>query len=98
MVLISYITLILSYTQNFYNRQFDARSKIYHKVISFSGRTDNMKKLGDTLKTLIDLERRVYKIDDDNNMDTFEDWLRKSRAWYYWWLQRIRAKVSKGKE
>lgn len=34
MVIISYVTLILSYTQNFYNRQFDARSKIYHKVIS----------------------------------------------------------------
>lgn len=38
---------------------------IYQKVISFSGRTDNMKKLGETLKTLIDLERRVWKIDGD---------------------------------
>lgn len=33
-VIISYIVLILSYTQIFYNRQFDSRSKIYNKVIS----------------------------------------------------------------
>lgn len=57
----------------------DKLNEIYHKVISFSGRTDNMKKLGETLKTLIDLERRVYKIDEDNSQDTFEDWLRKAR-------------------
>lgn len=42
----------------------DKLNEIYHKVISFGGRTDSMKKLSDTLKTLIDLERRVYKIDD----------------------------------
>ncbi|WP_294957353.1 helix-turn-helix domain-containing protein [uncultured Flavobacterium sp.] len=33
-IIISYITLILTYTQAFYDRQFDTRSKIYHKVIS----------------------------------------------------------------
>lgn len=33
-VVISYIALILSYTQLFYTRQFDSRSKIYHKVIA----------------------------------------------------------------
>lgn len=33
-VIISYIALILSYTQIFYNRQFDSRSKIYNKVIT----------------------------------------------------------------
>nr|WP_295869514.1 helix-turn-helix domain-containing protein [uncultured Chitinophaga sp.] len=32
-VISSYITLILSYVRMFYDRQFDTRSKIYHKVI-----------------------------------------------------------------
>jgi hypothetical protein len=61
------------------DRGVDKLNEIYHKVISFGGRTDNMKKLGDTLKVLIDLERRVYKIDDDSSTDTFEDFLRKYR-------------------
>ncbi|RAJ76486.1 helix-turn-helix protein [Chitinophaga dinghuensis] len=33
-VMLSYISLIFSYTQIFYDRQFDTRSKIYHKVIN----------------------------------------------------------------
>lgn len=57
----------------------DKLNELFQKVTSFSGRTDNMKKLSETLKTLIDLERRVYKIDEDNSQDTFEDWLRKAR-------------------
>lgn len=32
-VIISYIALILSYTQIYYNRQFDSRSGIYHQVV-----------------------------------------------------------------
>ncbi|KIC63942.1 helix-turn-helix domain-containing protein [Chryseobacterium taiwanense] len=32
-IIISYIGLILSYTQTYYNRQFDTRSKMYNKVI-----------------------------------------------------------------
>lgn len=49
----------------------------YNKVISFSGRTDGMKKLSDTLKTLIDLERKVYKIDDEaSGTSTIEDFLK----------------------
>lgn len=32
-VIISYIALILSYTQIYYDRQFDTRSKIYHQVV-----------------------------------------------------------------
>ena len=32
-VIVAYIALILSYTQIYYNRQFDSRSNIYHKVI-----------------------------------------------------------------
>lgn len=57
----------------------DKLNELFQKVTSFSGRTDNIKKLSETLKTLIDLERRVYKIDEDNSQDTFEDWLRKAR-------------------
>lgn len=54
---------------------------IYRKVISFPGRVDGMKKLSDSLKTLIELERKVYKIDGDNDTgDTFEDFLRKARS------------------
>lgn len=51
------------------DKGFDKLNEIYRKVISFGGRTDNMKKLGDTLKTLIDLERRVYKIDENPEGD-----------------------------
>lgn len=32
-VIVSYVTLILSYTQIYYDRQFDTRSKIYHQVV-----------------------------------------------------------------
>jgi AraC-like DNA-binding protein len=32
-VIISYVALILSYTQIYYDRQFDSRSNIYHKVM-----------------------------------------------------------------
>lgn len=42
----------------------DKLNELYRKVTSFSGRTDNLKKLSDSLKTLIELERKVYKIDD----------------------------------
>ncbi|MDJ1470168.1 helix-turn-helix domain-containing protein [Xanthocytophaga flava] len=33
-ILISYIVLILNYTQTFYDRQFQSRSKVYNKVIA----------------------------------------------------------------
>jgi AraC family transcriptional activator of pobA len=33
-ILLSYIALLLSYTQTFYERQFDARSNVYNKVIT----------------------------------------------------------------
>lgn len=32
-VILSYIALILSYTQIYYNRQFDTRSAVYHQVV-----------------------------------------------------------------
>lgn len=38
----------------------DKRNDLYMKVISSSGRIDSMKKLSDTLKTLIGLEREAY--------------------------------------
>lgn len=47
---------------------------------SFMARVDCSKKISDSLKTLIDLERRVYKIDDDGSGDTFEDWLKRQRV------------------
>jgi DNA-binding Lrp family transcriptional regulator len=38
----------------------DKRNDIYRRVISSAGRIDSMKKLADTLKTLIGLEREAY--------------------------------------
>lgn len=40
----------------------DKRNDIYQKVISSAGRIDGMKKLSDTLKTLVGLEREAYGI------------------------------------
>lgn len=40
----------------------DARNDLYNKVISSAGRVDSLKKLSDTLKTLIALEREAYGI------------------------------------
>jgi hypothetical protein len=45
----------------------DKRNDIYNKVISSAGRIDSMKKLAETLKTLVALEREAYglKIGED---------------------------------
>ena len=43
-------------------RGVDKRNDIYHKVISSAGRIDSLKKLAETLKTLIGLEREAYGI------------------------------------
>ena len=40
----------------------DKRNDIYNKVISSAGRIDGMKKLADTIKTLVGLEREAYGI------------------------------------
>lgn len=40
----------------------DKRNDIYQKVISSAGRIDGMKKLSDTIKTLVGLEREAYGI------------------------------------
>jgi ribosomal protein S13 len=43
-------------------KNHDKRSDMFHKVISSVGRIDGMKKLAETLKTLITLEREAYGI------------------------------------
>jgi hypothetical protein len=43
----------------------DKRNDLYQKVISGAGRIDSMKKLADTLKTLIGLEREAYGLADE---------------------------------
>lgn len=43
----------------------DKRNDIYQKVISSAGRIDGMKKLADSLKTLITLEREAYGLADE---------------------------------
>ena len=42
----------------------DKLNELYHKVISLPMRTKTMKDLGDTLKTLIALERQAFGLDD----------------------------------
>ena len=44
---------------------------------SFVARVDCSKKISESMKTLIELERKVYKIDGDDTGGTFEDWLKK---------------------
>ena len=47
------------------DRGNDRRNDIYQKVISSAGRVDSMKKLAETLKTLIGLEREAYGLADE---------------------------------
>lgn len=42
----------------------DELNKIYHKVISLGGRSMTINKLADSLKVLVELERKVFRIDD----------------------------------
>lgn len=52
-VIISYVNLILTYVKDFYDRQFDTRSKIYHKVIeAFYKNLDNYFKESDHIAGL----------------------------------------------
>lgn len=44
----------------------DKRHELYQKVISFPGRVESFKKLTETMRIRIDLERRVNKLDDQN--------------------------------
>lgn len=42
----------------------DRINELYNKVISLPAQTDTTKKLAETMKILIDLERRIFKIED----------------------------------
>jgi hypothetical protein len=44
----------------------DKRNEVYRKVISGAARVDSMKKLAETLKTLIGLEREAYGVAEDS--------------------------------
>lgn len=57
----------------------DKINDIYMKTISFSGNVDNVKKLAESDRILIDLERRVYKLDTDTSSGNVEDFLRRFR-------------------
>lgn len=46
----------------------DKRNDIYRKVIGSAGRIDSMKKLAETLRVLVTLEREAYGIDDRSNV------------------------------
>lgn len=41
----------------------DKINELYHKVIALPSQTDSTKKLAETMKILIELERRIFKID-----------------------------------
>jgi hypothetical protein len=57
----------------------DKRNDIYRKVISSAGRIDGMKKLAETLKVLVSLEREAYGIAEnerpqsDNNAELLKE-------------------------
>ena len=51
----------------------DKLNDLYRKVLLFPGRVNNMKKLSNALKTLIDLERRVYKLDETTSEGGVEE-------------------------
>lgn len=53
--------------------------ELYRKVISIPGRVTAVKQLAETLKTLVDLERRVLRMDEQGRKQetTVEDLLRK---------------------
>ncbi len=46
------------------DKGMDKLNELYQKVISLPGRTKTMKDLGETLKTLIGLERQAFNLDD----------------------------------
>ena len=46
-------------------------AQIARKVIAFPSRVDSAKKLAESLRTLVELERKVLRIKDDMNLDDF---------------------------
>lgn len=61
-----------------YNQKTHFKKKLEH-TIGFGGRVDNCVKLVNALKNMIELERKVNKINDQDSEETFEDFLRKMR-------------------
>lgn len=55
----------------------DKRMQVFNAVLSMPGRVDALKKLSDTLKTLILLERQAYNLDADTKADSGLDDLSK---------------------
>jgi hypothetical protein len=55
----------------------DKRNEIYNKVISMASRIDGVKKLAETLKVLIGLERQAFGLKDDADGDKPTDGIRK---------------------
>jgi len=51
----------------------DKLNDLYNKIISFNGRTDNIKKLSETLRFLVELERKIVKLDDPTAVGTQGD-------------------------
>lgn len=48
----------------------------FNRAVSLGARVDTMKKLADSLKSLVELERKVYGISEDiKGAGTLEDWL-----------------------
>lgn len=47
------------------DKGMDKLNDLYHKIISLPGRTDTAKKLSESLRILIELERKVLRIKDD---------------------------------
>lgn len=45
----------------------DKVNELYQKVIALPGQTDSTKKLAETMKILIDLERKVFKLDTQDD-------------------------------
>lgn len=47
----------------------DKLNDLYQKVVSLPGRVDSAKKLAEAIKTLVELERKVFKIEDAGQFD-----------------------------
>ncbi|MNV92608.1 hypothetical protein D3C71_1872240 [compost metagenome] len=47
----------------------DRRNDVYQKVISSAGRIDSMKKLAETLKNLVGIEREAYGIAEATKLE-----------------------------
>lgn len=56
---------------------FDKLNELYRKILSLPGRVDSAKKLAESIKTMVELERKVFKIDGERTpgqtLDEFLD-------------------------